>query len=118
MKKIEESIIQGEEARNKGIDEIINLIETIEEKYFNLNMVYARTILLKNYEHSLDDAWCILSNIDEGKINFEWNYILAKTKFEIEIYEEALEYIKNAIKINENNNNLKKLYKNIIGKLK
>jgi tetratricopeptide (TPR) repeat protein len=111
MKNIEEDIISGKKLKEEEIDEIIGLSEAIEVKDFEINMLYAKAILLKNDEHSLDDAWWILSNMNEGKNNFECNYLLAKIGFKMEIYEEALKYIEEALKIDGNNEEAQKFYK-------
>jgi tetratricopeptide (TPR) repeat protein len=114
VKFIEEKISNNEEIENERIDEIIKLIETISysKRDFEINVLYAKMILLINDEHSLDDAWWILSNMStKEKGNFEWNFLMAKVNFEMGIYNEAKQYFNEAMKIDENDNRIKKLLK-------
>ena len=110
VKSIEKTILNNNEIENKKIEKIITLIETLpyEKRKFDLNILYAKMILLKHDEHSLDDAWWALTNI-EGRDNFEWNYLLSKITFEKGIYDEAKNYFNAAMKINGNDKRIKEL---------
>jgi tetratricopeptide (TPR) repeat protein len=97
-------------------------MESTEEKDFDLMILYVNIILKENKEHSLDDAYGILSSIEkEGVNNFDWNYLMAKVDFQMGIYDKGIEYVKKALEINTANGEAKKLFdkmKNMINYLK
>ena len=106
----------------KNIEKITKLMESTEEKDFDLMILYVNIILKENKEHSLDDAYGILLSIEkEGINNFDWNYLMAKVDFEMGIYDEGIEYVKKALEINTTNGEAKKLFekmKNMINYIK
>ena len=75
-------------------------------------MLYAKAILWKNDEHSLDDAWWILNIMEDiGNNNFEWNYLMAKIIFEMGIYEEVNIYLNKAMEMDINDKKVNELLK-------
>ena len=114
VKYLEEITMNYEKTKDKLVDEILGLIESIPEKDFELNMLYIKAILCKNDEYSLDDALWILKNMDDNiKNDYEWNYLMAKINFEIGVYDDAKEYVDKIIGIDENDNKVKELSKKI-----
>ena len=94
------------------VDEILGLIESVSERDFELNIIYAKIILWKDDEYSLDDAYWILNNLEDGgKNNFEWNYLMARINFEMNIYKDAKKYIDKIIETD--NYEVKELSKKI-----